>query len=118
MWRFFAEGYFLEHFLFMLSPAERQTSSAPANTERRRSSESADPEERPVSQALIKPEDLEPIEPGSSLKTLRTLRRPRAVQDQFMTSSSLIGPVSDNFTSSKSEIDKYSVHLISIHINT
>uniref|UniRef100_A0A671WIF7 EF-hand domain family, member B n=1 Tax=Sparus aurata TaxID=8175 RepID=A0A671WIF7_SPAAU len=78
---------------------ERQTSSAPANTERRPSSESADPEERLVSQALIKPEDLEPIEPGSSLKTLRTLRRPRAVQDQFMTSSSLIGPVSDNFTS-------------------
>lgn len=102
----------------MLSPTERQTSSAPANTERKPLSESPDSEERPVSQALIKPEDLEPIEQGSSLKTLRTLRRPRAVQDQFMTSSSLIGPVNDNFTSSKSEIEKYSVHLICRHIIT
>ncbi|XP_073340783.1 EF-hand domain-containing family member B [Pagrus major] len=78
---------------------ERQTSSAPASTERRPLSESADSEVRPVSQALIKPEDLEPVEPGSSLKTLRTLRRPRAVPEHFMTSSSLIGAVNDKFTS-------------------
>uniref|UniRef100_A0A8C9YGP1 EF-hand domain family, member B n=1 Tax=Sander lucioperca TaxID=283035 RepID=A0A8C9YGP1_SANLU len=54
---------------------ERQSSTAPANTERKPSSESA---QLPVSEALIKPEDLEPVKPGSSLKTVRTLRRPRA----------------------------------------
>ncbi|XP_070768717.1 EF-hand domain-containing family member B [Enoplosus armatus] len=67
---------------------ERQISSAPANIERKPSSDSA---QLPASQALIKPEDLEPVEPGSSLKTLRTLRRPKAVPDHFMTTSSLIG---------------------------
>uniref|UniRef100_UPI0037E82E0B EF-hand domain-containing family member B n=1 Tax=Semicossyphus pulcher TaxID=241346 RepID=UPI0037E82E0B len=71
---------------------DRQTSSAPANIERKPSSESA---QLPVSLTVVKPEDLEPVEPGSSLKTLRTLRRPRAVPDHFMTSSSLIGAVSD-----------------------
>ncbi|GAA6215415.1 EF-hand domain-containing family member B isoform X1 [Lates japonicus] len=71
---------------------ERQTSSAPANTERKPLTES---EQLPASQALIKPEDLEPVEPGSSKKTLRTLRRPRAVPDHFITSSSLIGAISD-----------------------
>ncbi|XP_028280759.1 EF-hand domain-containing family member B [Parambassis ranga] len=54
-------------------------------------------EEKPVSdsavfpQALIKTEDLEPIEEGSSMKTVRTLRRPWAGPDHFKTSSSLIG---------------------------
>nr|XP_046254821.1 EF-hand domain-containing family member B [Scatophagus argus] len=77
---------------------ERQTSSAPANTGRKPSSESA---QLPASQALVKPEDLEPVEPGSSLKILRTLRRPRAVPDHFKTSSSLIGDGSNvPFTSS------------------
>ncbi|XP_028985621.1 EF-hand domain-containing family member B isoform X2 [Betta splendens] len=68
---------------------ECQESTAPANTE-------GTPESAylPASKALIKTEDLEPVEPGSSLKTLRTLRRPRAVADHFITSSSLIGPVS------------------------
>uniref|UniRef100_A0A3P8U8V3 EF-hand domain-containing protein n=1 Tax=Amphiprion percula TaxID=161767 RepID=A0A3P8U8V3_AMPPE len=47
------------------------------------------------SQGLIKPEDLEPVEPGSSLKTVRTLRRSIADPDHFVTSSSLIGAVSD-----------------------
>lgn len=42
-------------------------------------------------QVLIKTEDLEPIEPGSLLKTVRTLRRPWADPDHFKTSSSLIG---------------------------
>ena len=84
-----------------MSPAERQTSSAPADTEREPSSESAPP---PASQALVKPEDLEPVEPGSSLKTLRTLRQPRAVPDQFTATSSLIGALSDEpIASSKSE---------------
>ncbi|XP_037640748.1 EF-hand domain-containing family member B [Sebastes umbrosus] len=65
---------------------ERQTSTAPANIER-----------KPLS--LIKPEDLEPGKPDSSLKTLRTLRRPRASPDHFMTSSNLIGSVRDPSTS-------------------
>ncbi|XP_041843357.1 EF-hand domain-containing family member B [Melanotaenia boesemani] len=46
-------------------------------------------------QALVKPEDLEPVEPGSSLKTIRTMGRPVTVADHFVTSSSLIGAVSD-----------------------
>lgn len=108
------ETRFLEHSLFILSLAERQTNTAPANIERTPSSESV---QLPAYKALIKPEDLEPVEPGSSLKTLRTLRRHRAVPDHFMTSSSLIGAVSDGpFTSSKSEVemcgDKYVVHTL------
>ncbi|KAK2845032.1 hypothetical protein Q5P01_011691 [Channa striata] len=51
-------------------------------------------------EALISPEELEPVEPGSSLKTLRTLRRPRAVQDHFISSSSLIGSVSAGWNTS------------------
>lgn len=95
------EAKFLEHFLFLLSPAEHQTSTAPANTETKPPSESA---QLLPSKALIEPEDLEPVEPGSSLKTLRTLRQPRAVSDHFITSSSLIGAVSGGpFTLSKSE---------------
>ncbi|KAM9353554.1 EF-hand domain-containing family member B [Symphorus nematophorus] len=77
---------------------ECQSSSAPANIERRTLSESA---QLPASEALIKPEDLEPVEPGSSLKIVRTLRQPRAGPDHFTTTSSLIGAVSDGpFTSS------------------
>ncbi|XP_059195405.1 EF-hand domain-containing family member B isoform X2 [Centropristis striata] len=75
---------------------DRPTNSAPANMERKSSPVSA---QLPASQTLVKPEDLEPIKPGSSLKTLRTLRRPRAAPDHFMTSSSLIGAVSDPSTS-------------------
>ncbi|XP_074538949.1 EF-hand domain-containing family member B isoform X2 [Halichoeres trimaculatus] len=71
---------------------DRQTSSAPASIERKLPSEAAQP---PASETLIKPEDLEPFEPGSSLQTVKILRQPRAVQDHFMTSSSLIGAVSD-----------------------
>lgn len=89
-------------FLFILSPAERQTNSAPANIEKRPLSETA---QLPGSQALIKPEDLEPVEPGSSLKTVRNLRRPRAVPDHFITSSSLIGTSDGPLTSGKSKIE-------------
>lgn len=101
-------------------PAEHQTSKAPADIKRKPSSES---EQLPASQALIKPEDLIPVEPGSSLKTLRTLRRPKAAPDHFMTSSSLIGAVSDGpLTSSRLEIEtcgaKYVAHYVSIHIIT
>uniref|UniRef100_A0A3B5ADA7 EF-hand domain family member B n=1 Tax=Stegastes partitus TaxID=144197 RepID=A0A3B5ADA7_9TELE len=71
---------------------EYQTSTGPVDTDLKVSSEPAQP---PPLQALIKPEDLEPVEPGSSLKTVRTLRRPKADPDHFMTSSSLIGAVSD-----------------------
>ncbi|KAI3361356.1 hypothetical protein L3Q82_013534 [Scortum barcoo] len=78
---------------------ERRNSTAPANIERESASKSA---LLPASKALIKPEDLEPVEPGSSLKTLRMLRRPRAAPDHFMTSSSLIGAVSDGPLTSSS----------------
>ncbi|XP_030605225.1 EF-hand domain-containing family member B [Archocentrus centrarchus] len=63
---------------------ERQTSSTPADAERV-------PAQLPPRRALIEREDLEPVEPGSSLKTLRTLRPPRAAPDHFRTTSSLIG---------------------------
>ncbi|XP_035527590.1 EF-hand domain-containing family member B [Morone saxatilis] len=78
---------------------ERQTSTAPANTEGKSSSDSA---QLPESPALIEPEDLEPVEPGSSKKTVRTLRRLRADPDHFVTSSSLIGAVSDGPLTSNS----------------
>ncbi|KAK5599174.1 hypothetical protein CRENBAI_024914 [Crenichthys baileyi] len=71
---------------------ERQSSSAPVNSDRKPLSESAEP---PSSQALIRPEDLEPIEPGSSQKTVKTIRRPRAASDHFSTSASVIGSNSD-----------------------
>ncbi|XP_042346837.1 EF-hand domain-containing family member B [Plectropomus leopardus] len=71
---------------------ERQTSTAPANIEKKLPLES---EQLSASQALIKPDDLESIKPGSSLKTLRTLRRPREAPDHFKTTSTLIGSVSD-----------------------
>uniref|UniRef100_A0A8C3G7P4 EF-hand domain-containing protein n=1 Tax=Cyclopterus lumpus TaxID=8103 RepID=A0A8C3G7P4_CYCLU len=63
--------------------SEVAPSTAPDNTEGKPQS------------ALIRPEDLDPIKPGSSLKTPRTLRRPRVNPDHFMTSSALIGSVSD-----------------------
>ncbi|KAM9309946.1 EF-hand domain-containing family member B [Pholidichthys leucotaenia] len=80
---------------------ERQTSSAPVTVERKPLSESVQP---PASRALINPEDLEPVQPGSSLKTVKILRRPRADPDHFMTSSSVIGAVSASPLKSSSRI--------------
>lgn len=83
---------------------------APANIDGEPLSKSA---HLPGSKALIKPEDLEPVEPGSSLKTLRTLRRPTVVPDHFITSSSLIGSVKDGLhTSGKSEDTKSGKHVV------
>ncbi|TMS10505.1 EF-hand domain-containing family member B [Larimichthys crocea] len=82
----------------LLMTNERHTSTAPADVERKPSSESA---QLPASQALIKPDDLEPVEPGSSLKTIRTLRRPKAAPNHFVTSSSLIGAASDRPSGSR-----------------
>lgn len=90
----------LQHFLF-LSPAELQTTTAPDDTETKSSSESEQPL---AAKPLIKPEDLEPLEPGSSLKTPKILRQPRPVQDQFITSSSLIGAGSDGSSTSGNSI--------------
>uniref|UniRef100_A0A671RK32 EF-hand domain-containing family member B-like n=1 Tax=Sinocyclocheilus anshuiensis TaxID=1608454 RepID=A0A671RK32_9TELE len=42
---------------------------------------------------LIRPEDLERVEVGSTRKTPKTLSRPRTVQNNFFTSSSLINAV-------------------------
>ncbi|KAM8827153.1 EF-hand domain-containing family member B [Synchiropus picturatus] len=64
--------------------SERPTCSAPASMERKTSTPSA-------SKALIQPEDLEPVAPGSSLKTVRTLRRLRSSPQHFTTSSSIFG---------------------------
>ncbi|XP_019962469.2 EF-hand domain-containing family member B isoform X2 [Paralichthys olivaceus] len=64
-----------------------------ANIERKSLSQS---EQLPATQALIQPEDLEPVAPGSSQMTVRTLRRPRAAPDHFITSSSILGAISDH----------------------
>uniref|UniRef100_A0A3P9KRP5 EF-hand domain-containing protein n=1 Tax=Oryzias latipes TaxID=8090 RepID=A0A3P9KRP5_ORYLA len=53
-----------------------------------------EPAQQLLSQALIKPEDPEPVRPGSTEKPIRTLTRTSAAPDQFMTSSSLTGAVS------------------------
>lgn len=43
---------------------------------------------------LVRPEDLEPTEVGcTTMKTSKTLSRPRSVKDSFSTSSSLINAV-------------------------
>ncbi|XP_024857854.1 EF-hand domain-containing family member B isoform X2 [Kryptolebias marmoratus] len=69
--------------------AERLASSDP-DTDRK-----PEPSEPLYPRALIKPEDLEPVHPGSLRKTLRTLRKPRAAPDHFLTSASAIGASSD-----------------------
>ncbi|KAF7643712.1 hypothetical protein LDENG_00234920 [Lucifuga dentata] len=74
---------------------ESRTSSAPASIQRK---PSPDPAEPPASKALIMPEDLEPIEPGSSLKTPKILRRPERIPGSFITSSSDIGAVSGDLS--------------------
>lgn len=61
--------------------------------ERPSSTVSADREEPqpPPGQALVKPEDLEPVNPAGSLKSVRTLVKQQADPDQFRTMSSVIG---------------------------
>ncbi|KAJ8415920.1 hypothetical protein AAFF_G00404770 [Aldrovandia affinis] len=46
-----------------------------------------------VSEALVRPEDLEPFQVGSELKTPKTLTRPKTVPPSFNTSSSVIRAV-------------------------
>ncbi|KAM9723738.1 EF-hand domain-containing family member B [Menidia menidia] len=71
-------------------PLDNLSDREPENEDGKPSSE---PSQRPAPQALIRPEDLEPVAPGSSLKTLRTIRKPKEASDHFVTSSSLIGAV-------------------------
>uniref|UniRef100_A0A673LRZ6 EF-hand domain family, member B n=1 Tax=Sinocyclocheilus rhinocerous TaxID=307959 RepID=A0A673LRZ6_9TELE len=61
--------------------------TAPANMQR------TDLQESSAVKPLIRPEDLEPVEVGSARKTPKTLSRPRTVQNNFFTSSSLINAV-------------------------
>ncbi|XP_071239777.1 EF-hand domain-containing family member B isoform X2 [Salvelinus alpinus] len=68
--------------------SECKTSTAPDNMQRE-----ALPVRPAASEALARPEDLEPVEVGSMLKTPKTLNRPRTIQDRFITSSSLIRAV-------------------------
>ncbi|XP_067253921.1 EF-hand domain-containing family member B [Chanodichthys erythropterus] len=63
---------------------ERMAWSAPANMQR------SDLQKASATKPLIRAEDLEPVEVGSSRKTPKTLPRPRTVQDDFITSSSVI----------------------------
>ncbi|XP_051722171.1 EF-hand domain-containing family member B isoform X1 [Ctenopharyngodon idella] len=66
---------------------ERMAWSAPANMQR------SDLQKASAIKPLIRAEDLEPVEVGSTRKTPKTLPRPRTVQDDFITSSSLINAV-------------------------
>ncbi|XP_038151317.1 EF-hand domain-containing family member B [Cyprinodon tularosa] len=72
--------------------SECRSYSAAVNVGRKPSSE---PQQPLFPQDLIRPEDLEPIEPGSSQKTVRTLRRPKASSDHFSTAASEIGAYID-----------------------
>ncbi|KAG7469669.1 hypothetical protein MATL_G00131300 [Megalops atlanticus] len=65
-------------------------STAPTKVQRDKIQDSATASQTGLSEALIRPEDLEPFEVGSALKTPKTLTRPRTVPDHFVTSSSLI----------------------------
>ncbi|CAL8259169.1 unnamed protein product [Boreogadus saida] len=70
---------------------ESRTSPAPAHPQRSALSNGGTPTRRRSTQALINPEDLEPLEPGSSLKVPRTISlQPRTAPDHFVTSSSKI----------------------------
>lgn len=44
-------------------------------------------------ESLVKPDDMEPVKPGSWLKTIKTLPHPRSRSLNFATSSSKIGAV-------------------------
>ncbi|XP_067303887.1 EF-hand domain-containing family member B isoform X2 [Pseudorasbora parva] len=70
-----------------LLTGERMAWSAPANMHRTDLQKTSD------IKPLIRPEDLEPVEVGSTRKTPKTLSRHRTVQDRFITSSSLINAV-------------------------
>ncbi|XP_049585615.1 EF-hand domain-containing family member B isoform X2 [Syngnathus scovelli] len=50
-----------------------------------------DSDKLPGSGPLLKTDDLEPFKTGSSMKTVRTLRRPELPSDRFITSASFIG---------------------------
>ncbi|XP_056142969.1 LOW QUALITY PROTEIN: EF-hand domain-containing family member B [Lampris incognitus] len=83
--------------------SECRTSTAPANINSRSLAGSPEPVE---SKVLIKPEDLEPIEAGSSLKTPQTLSRLRTAPDHFVTSSQIRAT---DFSHSKTNYRTYGV---------
>ncbi|XP_050988015.1 LOW QUALITY PROTEIN: EF-hand domain-containing family member B [Labeo rohita] len=66
---------------------ERMAWTAPANMQR------TDLQKSNAVKPLIRPEDLEPVELGYTRKTPKTLSRPRTVQNNFITSSSVISAV-------------------------
>ncbi|XP_061101005.1 EF-hand domain-containing family member B [Conger conger] len=68
-------------------------SSAPAHAQRVKIQQPDEETLPEVSEPLVGPEDLQPIRAGSTLKTPRTLARPKTVPPSFATSSSLIGAV-------------------------
>ncbi|XP_035019939.2 EF-hand domain-containing family member B [Hippoglossus stenolepis] len=76
-----------------------ETSTAPADIDKMSLSQ---PEQLPAAQALIDPEDMEPVAPGSSKTTVRTLRRLREAPDHFLTSASFIGADRDRPLTSNS----------------
>ncbi|KAJ8354475.1 hypothetical protein SKAU_G00220420 [Synaphobranchus kaupii] len=76
--------------------------SAPANVHRVKIQEPDEQNVPEVSDALVRPEDLEPVQAGSTQKTPKTLARPKTVPASFATSSSLIravvgGPSTANY---------------------
>lgn len=77
----------LKYFKCISYLVERKAWTAPANMQR------TDLQESSTVKPLIRPEDLEPVEVVSTRKTPKTLSRPRTVQNNFFTSSSLINAV-------------------------
>jgi len=72
-------------------PPEGRPDTAPAHVLRSTFPDTVTPTGGPPTRALILPEDLEPLEPGSALRIPRTLScGPRAAPDHFVTSSSLV----------------------------
>ncbi|XP_063055479.1 EF-hand domain-containing family member B isoform X2 [Engraulis encrasicolus] len=70
----------------LTAAAERKVSTAPANMQREGGQASE-------LESLVKPDDMEPVKPGSWLKTIKTLPHPRSRSLNFATSSSKIGAV-------------------------
>ncbi|KAI2654882.1 EF-hand domain-containing family member B [Labeo rohita] len=73
--------------IYLLQLVERMAWTAPANMQR------TDLQKSNAVKPLIRPEDLEPVELGYTRKTPKTLSRPRTVQNNFITSSSVISAV-------------------------
>lgn len=104
---FLALYFFLSFFDFGPWISGPKPSSAPAHVQRVKIWEPDEQKLPEASEALVRPEDLELIKAGSTLKTPKILARPKTVPPSFTTSSSLIGAnVGGPSTASESKTNK------------